>query len=317
MPGEAIGPRPILSLNDLASTLRYPKKQLLDVARRHYSFYHPFKKRKPNGAEQDIHNPCEFMKGIQRSIERNILAQIPICAAFYGCVPGRDTIGNASLHVGQEVVVSLDLRRFYPSVSNSQIWRLFRSRMGYSRDVASVLTKLTTYRGQLPHGAPTSAALGNLILDPAVRECVRLVEGVDGGLSQWVDDQAMSGDTRVLRVLTAICKVMSRHGFRIHRSRRKFQIMRHGRRQIVTGLVVNRRVSKPRERRGRVRAAVHNLCKMDPKAPDYDARYWSVRGMVSELKRLHPGEAETHEALIADLSKPLPRKRSAARASSR
>src|SRR5437868_11741322 len=80
-----------------------------------------------------------------------------------GGLPGRSIKNNSVPHLEQDVVVGLDIENCFPSISHKQVFGTFR-KLGYSTDIASMLTKLTTYQNRLPQGAPTSPLLCNLVL---------------------------------------------------------------------------------------------------------------------------------------------------------
>jgi retron-type reverse transcriptase len=73
--------------------------------------------------------------------------------------------------------------------------------------------------------------------------------------SRYADDLTFSGDNGVPELLAIARKMLANIGLKL--DKKKTQIFRQGRRQIVTGLVVNERPSVPRSVRRKVRAAVH------------------------------------------------------------
>jgi hypothetical protein len=71
---------------------------------------------------------------------------------------------------------------------------MFRTRFGFDRDVARLLTRLTTYRAGLPQGSPSGTAIANMLptmpLDQAI-ETVAQRRNVD--YSRFEGDAALSG----------------------------------------------------------------------------------------------------------------------------
>src|SRR6266478_5153466 len=51
---------------------------------------------------------------------------------------------NASQHLGQSCVVTLDVKDFFTSVRYYIVYRMIRHEVGMGRDVARLLTRLTT-----------------------------------------------------------------------------------------------------------------------------------------------------------------------------
>jgi hypothetical protein len=136
-----------------------------------------------------IEAPKKKLKELQGVILRELLEAIPTHAAAHGFVRGRSIKTFAAPHVGKRVVLlRMDLRDFFPSISGSRVQALFRT-AGYPDAVADRLGGICTNaapRGMwsslgkgldplarsearalyswphLPQGAPTSPALANL-----------------------------------------------------------------------------------------------------------------------------------------------------------
>ena len=53
---------------------------------------------------------------------------------------------------------------YFPTITNKQVYEMFTSN-GFSPTVSRILTKLTTYNGKVPQGAPTSPTISNLVFD--------------------------------------------------------------------------------------------------------------------------------------------------------
>ncbi|HJS97161.1 MAG TPA: reverse transcriptase family protein, partial [Solirubrobacteraceae bacterium] len=143
------------------------------------------------GLPRVLEAPKARLKEIQRWVLHEILGPVPTHEAAQGFTSGRSVATHAGLHSGQAVVLRLDLRDFFASVTAGRVFGIFRT-LGYNRSVAHVLTGLSTNtipqavwhavpRGpdpaliqpmfwlgralatpHLPQGAPTSPALANL-----------------------------------------------------------------------------------------------------------------------------------------------------------
>ena len=57
------------------------------------------------------------MAGCQQWIFDHILTKVPVHQAAHGFVPGRSTVTNAAPHVGKGIVVTMDLKDFFPTVT--------------------------------------------------------------------------------------------------------------------------------------------------------------------------------------------------------
>jgi retron-type reverse transcriptase len=240
--------------------------------------YQRFQIPKKSGGLRQISAPMPRLKRAQEWVLRHLLEKIPLRDVAHGFRRGRSIVSNAAPHVAADVVVNLDLQDFFPTVTYRRIRGVFR-KLGYSEQVATLLALLCsepnvdkveldgrTYhvaRGErfLPQGAPTSPALTNLLcrrLDARLR---RVAEQLGFRYSRYADDLTFSANgeaaANVGRVLRRVRYVVEQEDFRVHPD--KTRVLRRGRRQEVTGLVVNQRVNVSRRLLRRFRALLFQI----------------------------------------------------------
>jgi RNA-directed DNA polymerase len=308
-------PSPILSANDLAWRIGVPLKKLRAIAADIHRHYRVFTKGVrpdvgrvgPSGAQPVISGadipsqartfrvPNERLMDVQRRIAARILKPLCISAAAHGGVRGCSPATNAAVHLGQRRVVNLDVRKFFDNVRHEAVFRMFRHELNFGRDVASLLTKLTTFDSLLPQGAPTSTYVANLLLARAVdAPAERLAEQHGLRYTRFVDDLTFSGDDP-RPVINKVAKLLSTRRLKMYRRKSrgkvKLKITPRSGRQEVTGLVVNAATPTiSRARRDAVRAAVHGL-KSIGESPERDTQVRSIRGRIAYIRRHHPGAA--------------------------
>jgi hypothetical protein len=166
------------------------------------------------------------------------------------------------------VVIKLDIRDFYPSIVLPRVKGLFR-KAGYGEQVATLLALLCTepprevmiIRGQrryvavgpraIPQGAPTSPSISNAL--PLAMDCrlAGLAASLGVRYTRYADDLTFSWHGAVekapiSRLKHAVARVVADEGFAIKEP--KTRIMRAGRRQRITGLVVNGEPGAPAAR---------------------------------------------------------------------
>jgi RNA-directed DNA polymerase len=244
--------KPILSVRDLARRLKTSVERLRQIAdeiardfQSHYRFWS--EKNKKTGKIRHYRIPKPELKEIQRRIKNNVLGQFELHDSAHGGIRGRSPHSNASKHLGQAWVITMDVKSFFPNVRHYIVYRLFRHELGCGNEVAYLLTRLTTLQGQLPQGAPTSTAIANLLLTKAVDVPVsRRALEIGAEYTRFVDDFSFSGhDPRTL--INDAARALSRKRLPIWRKTTKFQpkpklkIMPRSKRQEVTGLIVNSR----------------------------------------------------------------------------
>lgn len=272
--------------SDLATHMRLPLGQLrfLSYARAvsTVTHYHRFTIPKRTGGVRVISAPHKRLKAAQHWILENLLEKLVVSKQAHGFVAGRSTVSNALPHVGASVVMNVDLKDFFPTVTIGRVKGLFR-KLGYSDEVATVLALICTEadtqeaeldgvryfvaRGprRLPQGAPTSPAITNAL-------CRRLDKRIAGWatrhgfvFTRYADDLTLSSKdpaAAVGKALAFLRRVVVAEGFAVHPD--KIRVVRRGRRQEVTGVVVNDRPGVPRDELRRFRALLHQIDKHGP-----------------------------------------------------
>src|SRR5690606_33671204 len=89
---------------------------------------------KRDGSARLVEVPCGRLKAIQRRLLDHLLAGVPSHEAAHGFRTGRSVRTYAEPHVGRRVVLKLDLRDFFPSVSAGRVVSLFLT-IGYPEPV--------------------------------------------------------------------------------------------------------------------------------------------------------------------------------------
>jgi hypothetical protein len=162
----------ILSPNRLADTLKIRPARLGRLAAAPERNYCPFMAVKPPRPFQrqvlskprPIDNPLQDLKLVQKRIYRRLLKPICFPPHILGAVPKRSVFDNGSRHLASELLVTLDIRQCFPSVTNAHVYRVWAELLGCSPPVAKLLTELTTFERHLPQGAATSPLLANLFI---------------------------------------------------------------------------------------------------------------------------------------------------------
>ena len=291
--------KPILSLRDFARRIGTPIGRLKQIADEIESHYHQFSvKDEKTQKVRQFRNPSPELKEIHRRINRIILSIADISSIAHGGVAGKSTRSNAGQHLGQPCVINVDVKQFFPNVRHYVVYSLFRGELGFGRDVARLLTRLTTLHSELPQGAPTSTTIANLLLSSAVDAPVAIESSaLNVVTTRFVDDFTFSGrNPRSLINTTA--KALSALRLPIWRKKCKFKlkaklkITPRSRRQEVTGLVVNsmQGPSVSRTRRDAIRATIFQLKDISDEPTRLKAIN-SIRGKIAYVRSFNPGSA--------------------------
>jgi RNA-directed DNA polymerase len=272
--GDALPPAGALGVGDLARRLGITEAELRAVPISYFTYQIP----KRRGGVRTIRAPSAELKALQRRILHRLLRRLRAHECATGFERGHSIVTNALPHVGQEVVVRLDLRDFFPSITARRVEGYFR-RIGWDAEAAALLTMLCTYEGSLPQGAPTSPRLSNLVNHQLDARLCALAAARGAVYSRYADDMTLSwsgeraGDVRRMNPKTlaeihrparfndlihAVKAIVEDEGYRLH-TKKKLRIARRHDRQVVTGLVVNEKVNLPRKTRRWLRAVEHHV----------------------------------------------------------
>ncbi|WP_299678629.1 reverse transcriptase family protein [uncultured Dokdonia sp.] len=215
----------IRTTKHLAYTLKVDFKEIESIIRNIDNFYKEkieikrdkFGKPKldANGNQKKriIHPSQRRLKVIQKRIHRNILVKIKMPSYAYGAVKKKDNIDNAKKHQGKKYKFTTDLKDFFPSIKIEAVFKMFVSQ-GFSPSVSRILTQLTTYKGQIPQGAPTSSTLANLVFIKTGDILNKFALENEATFTSFVDDMTFSSAKdfkskipQILEIITADYKI--------------------------------------------------------------------------------------------------------------
>ena len=230
--------------------------------------------------------PQGLLRAVQRRIYDIILSEIQLAPCCHGFVKKRSIITNATPHVQKEVVLSLDIKDFFPSITAKRVFGIFKN-MGRLPEEARFLTRLCTYNGGLPQGAPSSPALANRVCGHLDKRLFKLAEYHHADYSRYADDLTFSGDKLILRLLPFIKTIIAEEGFIV--SEHKTQIRKNYQSQVVTGLTVNSGVKVQRCEKRRIRSMLHHAaCRETVQNNKVQIGVNEIRGYYAFLKNVEP-----------------------------
>jgi hypothetical protein len=173
------------------------------------------------------------------------------------------------------MLVNFDLENFFPSINYKRVKGIFHS-FGYSESVATVLALLCTApdteeieldgksyfvalgERHLPQGSPASPALSNIAARRIDKSLTKIAAEHDFKYTRYADDLTFSTvdrDADAGRLMRQVRYVVEKQGFVVNEA--KTRVLRHGRQQEVTGIVVNDKISIDRKTLRKFRAVLH------------------------------------------------------------
>lgn len=268
--------------------------------------YSAFAVPKRSGGYRVLYAPKPKLKAAQRWLHREILSKTSASEPAHGFVQTRSIHTNAAPHAGKDIVVTLDIQDFFPTITYRRVRGIFQS-LGYGEEVAIPLAMLCTVKpaekvrkfvgGQrhrmLPQGAPTSPALANLACRHLDARLAGLAAKFGCAYTRYADDLTFSGDEAfeksLKRFMPLLHQIVKNEGFRVKKGKTHFA--RRGARQQVTGLVVNDGPRVPRRYRRELRAILHNARKTTLDAQNRDKHphfRHALRGRIEFVRSTHP-----------------------------
>lgn len=301
-----------MTRESLASQLNIQLRTLDEFAANKDSYYMPERREhKGNGRLRTINEPLRPLMKIQSALKEIFFYQVDFAEYLTGGIKRRNHIDGVRLHAKRRSVLSEDIKDFFPSVSFhiiEQIWRVF---FGCPPEVANLLTELTTYRGYLPQGAPTSTYLANLVFFDNEPGMVREFAELGLKYSRHVDDMNLSAirlldDKTVSFVRSRIETVLNTRGCTLNVTKSRLQNRSMPCR--VHGLLINAgRPTKGRKQIANIRAAINELEKRVTESSagqeEIEILFRTGLGRVSELQQYQATKAQPMRARLNELKK--------------
>jgi hypothetical protein len=145
----------------------------------------------------------------------------------------------------------------------------------------------------LPQGAPTSPGIANAIVWRMDKRLTALARKFGGDYTRYADDLTFSGFEKMAKhaklIVALVEKIVHTEGLEINT--KKTRIMRKGRQQRVTGVVVNKQTNASRRDFDLLKAVLHNCMKKGPSTqnrsnhPNFKEH---LRGRVAHVAHIGP-----------------------------
>lgn len=280
----------INTLDELALHLRSTSSELSKLSKKS-KFMYIHKIESINGKERELHVPTGRLKVIQKNIN-SLLQRLELPDEIVAYRKRKSIIDNARIHKGAEYIITNDIENFYPSVYYINVYKRFIYH-GCSPDVAKMLTELTTHKGALPVGAPSSPAVANLMTLPMLNRIKKLLQGHNAKISFYSDDFTLSGSKRVLKLNALICKIVESEGYRIKKS--KCKIVSNKEEQVITGIRIDKKKYEiPKKKYDEIKDSIKNLPPTNNEN-DFEKAMRSIQGKLTFVRRINAKQYSAHK----------------------
>ena len=202
-------------------------------------------------------NPSKgILKHLQSMILTHVLQNIPMPDYAYGAMKGKDNVMNAKRHQGKKYIFTTDLKDFFPGITNRMVFAMFRSQ-DFSPTIAKMLTQLTTYKGHLPQGAPTSPMMANLVFIKTGDKLAAIAKEHSITFTSFIDDLTFSSARDFKSLTPALLAIIIGDKFRLSHNKTNYKTKN----PMVTGVMVrNNNVALPKSFKNKL-ANTNNLRK--------------------------------------------------------
>lgn len=283
----------------------YRYRSLLEMAENTDRWYDTRYIPKANGGARRISVPCHGIRKQQKFILDNILKGLPVSDYAYAYCEGRSIGDCAAPHVGQDVLIHLDIRNFFGSVTEDKVFKALYRETGYSKSLCRFLARMCCFRGCLPQGTVTSPKLSNIVFRLCDEALADLAKWNGLQYTRYSDDMFFSGkgEIPVGEVLRKISETLIYFGYRINEDKTK--VLRRQHRQAVLGLTVNERIQVSREYRRKLSQELYYLekfgkdCKGAVEAGDYLKYMQRLQGRLAYVLQVDPNNAKLWKAHMA------------------
>ena len=279
---------------------------------------------KPSGGRRLLEIPKVRLKTLQRQILHELLDRVPAHPAAHGFRRHRSCLSYVSPHVGQAVLLRMDLQDFFHSVPVARIGAMFR-RLGYPASIARTLQGLCTHAASpalagevfdclpwetrqrlqhkhLPQGAPSSPAIANLCAWRLDCRLQGVAERFGLVYTRYADDLAFSGSKALLSLApflrALVGKVVVEEGFMINQ--RKTRLQTRAQAQRLAGVVINERPNLSRREYDELKAILYNCVRFGPEGQNHrqhaDFRSY-LAGRLAYASWLNPARGERLQAM--------------------
>jgi len=235
---------------------------LTEIAKETPYHYYAVDIPKKSGGNRRLDIPYPNLKKAQKLLLKKIFNKIPTHPYLYG-KPG-DSIKKAiKNHVKKEVVITMDIKDFFPNTKAFMIKRALE-RNGLTANASEILTRIVTCNNHLPQGAPTSPCIGRIVLDPFAKELGKLFLGIPmTSFSIYFDDITISGPKSIKGYRSTIGKMLERYGYMVNKNKTK--IMYRNQDQNSLNIRLNNRIEARKEYIEEIKKLEKELHASDPR----------------------------------------------------
>jgi len=211
---------------------------------------------KKDGSFRTVWAPDKHLKKVQRYVLKRLKFKTYVSPFATAYMRKSSTLKNALPHVCKKIVLKVDIKDFFGSISKECVVRIFNI-FGFADSFE--IAKLCCLNDKLPQGAPTSPVISNMICKNMDYRIWGFCQKREIDYTRYSDDMAFSGNFDVPELLWFIRKVLAENGFSIND--KKTKVLKQQHQQKITGVVVNEKPQVEKKLRKQLRQEVYYIRK--------------------------------------------------------
>ena len=248
----------IVDASSLAKFIGIDLRYLCNMAYGTEHFYRTFLIPKKRNGYRKISEPLPDLKRVQNWILINILNYIKPSRFAKAYVKKQSVKTNARFHRGQKVLISMDVKDFFPSIRIESVFNIF-TKIGYNENISWFLAHLCCLNGELPQGAPTSPCLSNIYMRTFDENVAAYTTEQKWRYTRYADDLTFSGDGNVAALIRTVSGMLLEN--HLYPNTEKTRVAYQNARQEVTGIIVNKKLQVSRSYRKKIRQEIYYIKK--------------------------------------------------------
>jgi len=252
--------------NDLAGYIEIPVRKLNEIlySRSRDSYYRTILFYKRAGGIREINAVEGDLKNIQEKLLTKLSEDYLASIYCHGFTKERSILTNASYHVKKKFLIKFDIKDFFPSIGFPRVQGMFMQYpFSFSKDVSVILAHICCMgpgAGMLPQGGVTSPYVANMICRKLDSRLWGLAKNNNCNFTRYADDITFSTDDvnklKIRNFEDRVCSIISEEGFEVNERKTKQMWPYH--RQVVTGIIVNKKINVNRSYIRNLRAILYN-----------------------------------------------------------
>lgn len=136
---------PIASKSSLAKKLHTTEENLDEILRLAHTLYRPNSPQvKSDGSFRQTYRVDDRLKVILSSIVKEVFHHVCFPSYIQGSIKDkeqpRDYITNAKKHSGKKTLITEDIKNFFPSITSTEVEKIWRRLFKFTPEVADALT---------------------------------------------------------------------------------------------------------------------------------------------------------------------------------